>query len=106
MPKVGEVLKGVKIQWIEAYGVFVEVKPGLRALCHISELDSKRVEKINDMFKVGDQIDVKVIDINEKNQLKLSRRVLLSSTSDESASKPKGKPQRRPPAHRTVPKST
>eukprot|EP00466_Bigelowiella_natans_P012958 jgi/Bigna1/58549/fgenesh1_pm.108_\ len=93
MPKVGEVLKGVKIQWIEAYGVFVEVKPGLRALCHISELDSKRVEKINDMFKVGDQIDVKVIDINEKNQLKLSRR--------EATSKPK---RGRPPAHRTAPK--
>jgi len=76
-------------------------------LCHISELDSKRVEKINDMFKVGDEIDVKVIDINEKNQLKLSRRVLLqpSSASDEATSKPKGKPQSRPPAHRTVPKS-
>mmetsp|Transcript_31031 Transcript_31031/g.49799 ORF Transcript_31031/g.49799 Transcript_31031/m.49799 type:complete len:299 (-) Transcript_31031:56-952(-) len=100
LPKVGEVFRQCKILWTEAYGVFVEVKPGLKALCHISELDVRRVEKISDKFKPGDLIDVKVIDINEKNQLRLSRRVLLPKPEPAAASaKPSGK---RTP-HRTSP---
>eukprot|EP00468_Gymnochlora_sp_CCMP2014_P010655 CAMPEP_0167744856 /NCGR_PEP_ID=MMETSP0110_2-20121227/2824_1 /TAXON_ID=629695 /ORGANISM="Gymnochlora sp., Strain CCMP2014" /LENGTH=781 /DNA_ID=CAMNT_0007629425 /DNA_START=211 /DNA_END=2556 /DNA_ORIENTATION=- len=111
MPEVGDVLEGVKILWVESYGVFVEAKPGLKALCHISELDVKRVEKISDHFKVGDTIDVKVIDINEKNQLKLSRRVLLKAANNpekdgDPVSSPTAgtKPKPRPKRHRTKPK--
>ncbi len=78
--EVGKVYEG-KITSVVAFGVFVEILPGKEGLCHISELDSSRIENIfdftKDKCKVGDTIQVKVLDINDRGQVKLSRKVLL-----------------------------
>ncbi len=75
--EIGHVYAG-KITSIMPFGAFVEILPGKEGLCHISEFDKMRIENLNDYAKVGDAISVKVLDINERGQLKLSRKVLLS----------------------------
>jgi polyribonucleotide nucleotidyltransferase len=74
--EINKVYKG-KVVSIVPFGMFVEVLPGKEGLCHISEIDHSRVESASDFFKEGEHVDVKVIDINERGQLKLSRKVLL-----------------------------
>ena len=76
-PEVGEVYKG-KVKGVVSFGAFVEIMPGKEGLLHISEWDWRRVEKIEDEVNVGDELEVKLISIDEKNgNLKLSRKVLL-----------------------------
>jgi polyribonucleotide nucleotidyltransferase len=74
--EVGRVYHG-KVTSVVPFGAFVEVIPGKEGLCHISELDTSRVEDINAFIKEGEFIDVKVLDINERGQLKLSRKATL-----------------------------
>ncbi len=77
IPEEGEIYKG-KVKSIMAYGAFVEILPGKDGLLHISEIDWKRVDKVEDFLKEGQEIEVKLIEIDKKsNKLKLSRRVLL-----------------------------
>ncbi len=77
VPEIGEIYKGV-IKSIVSFGAFVEIIPGKDGLLHISEIDWKRIEKVEDELKVGDEISVKLIDIDDKTgKLKLSRKVLL-----------------------------
>lgn len=77
IPEVGTVYHGV-VKNITAFGAFVEVLPGKDGLLHISEIDHKRLEKVEGVLKVGDEIDVKLIEIDSKTgKLKLSRKVLL-----------------------------
>jgi polyribonucleotide nucleotidyltransferase len=59
------------------FGVFIEVLPGKEGLCHISEFDTKRIGRMADHAKEGDMITVKVLDINDRGQIKLSRKALL-----------------------------
>jgi polyribonucleotide nucleotidyltransferase len=62
----------------------VEVLPGIEGLCHVSELDVTRVNNPKDVVNEGDRIDVKLLETNERGQLKLSRReVLLDEGGDE-----------------------
>ena len=60
VPEVGEVYKG-KVKSITNFGAFVEVMPGKDGLLHISEIDHKRVENVEDVLKQGDEIEVKLI---------------------------------------------
>ena len=60
------------------FGAFVEIMPGKEVLCHISEFDTTHIENLNDHAKVGDAITVKLIDVNERGQLKLSRKKALA----------------------------
>ena len=78
VPEVGEVYKG-KVRSVMPYGVFVEFLPGKDGLLHISEIDWKRLETIEEAgLKEGDEIDVKLLDIDPKTgKFKLSRKVLL-----------------------------
>ncbi|MCB9185963.1 MAG: polyribonucleotide nucleotidyltransferase [Flavobacteriales bacterium] len=77
VPEVGEVYKG-KVKNIQPFGAFVEIMPGKDGLLHISEIEWKRLEKVEDALKEGDMVDVKLIAIDEKTgKLKLSRKVLL-----------------------------
>ena len=78
IPEVGETYHG-KIRSIVTFGAFVEIMPGKDALLHISEIDYKRFETMEETgLKEGDEIDVKLIGIDPKtNKLKLSRKVLL-----------------------------
>ena len=64
---------------IEKFGCFVELWPGQEGLCHISKLDVKRVEKVEDIVKIGDVIQVKVIGIDDKGRVDLSRKDVLKA---------------------------
>lgn len=72
----GEVYTG-KVTRVERYGAFVEVLPGKEGLLHISHLDHNRVEKTEDIANLGDEIEVKVLDIDDKGRINLSRKALL-----------------------------
>ncbi len=77
VPEVGEVYKG-KVKSIMPFGAFVEILPGKDGLLHISEIEWRRLEKVEDVLKEGDEIEVKLIDVDKKTgKLKLSRKVLL-----------------------------
>lgn len=75
--EIGHVYNG-KVTSIVAFGLFVEVLPGKEGLCHISEFDHQRIANLADHVKQGDYIKVKVLDINERGQLKLSRKATLA----------------------------
>ncbi len=75
--EIGTVYDG-KVTSVVPFGVFVEVLPGKEGLCHISELEHARVESMDGYINQGDAIKVKVIDINERGQLKLSRKAILA----------------------------
>lgn len=75
-PEVGQIYNG-KITKIMNFGAFVEILPGKEGLLHISQIDKKRVEKVEDVFKVGDAVQVKLTDIDAQGRLNLSRKVLM-----------------------------
>lgn len=88
VPEVGEIYHG-KVKSIVAFGAFIEILPGKDGLCHISELDWKRVEKVEDVLKEGDEVDVQLIDVDKKTgKLKLSRKVLLPKPERSERPKP------------------
>lgn len=76
--EIGRVYTG-KATSIAPFGVFVEILPGKEGLCHISEFDTSRIANLADFVKVGDMVSVKVLDINERGQIKLSRKATLPS---------------------------
>ncbi len=88
--KVGEVYNG-KVVRIEKFGCFVELWPGTDGLVHISKLDHKRVEKVEDVVKLGDRIDVKVIGIDDRGRVDLSRKAVLPRPEKSDKPKPKNK---------------
>jgi len=75
-PEVGEIYEG-KVKSIMPFGAFVEIMPGKDGLLHISEIDHKRFETMDGIFKVGDEVRVKLLDIDKQGKLKLSRKALL-----------------------------
>lgn len=90
VPEAGETYHG-KIVSILEFGAFVEILPGKEGLLHISEIAWNKTEKVEDVLKVGDEVDVKLLEIDEKTgKMRLSRRVLIP--------KPEGyvEPTRRP----------
>ncbi|QMS85860.1 polyribonucleotide nucleotidyltransferase [Candidatus Xianfuyuplasma coldseepsis] len=74
--KVGEVYSG-KVVRVEKFGCFVELWPGTDGLCHISKLAHERVAKVEDVAKLGDIITVKVIGIDDRGRIDLSRKATL-----------------------------
>lgn len=77
VPEVGQVYKG-KVKTIVQFGAFVEIIPNKDGLLHISEIDWKKTEKVEDVLKEGQEIEVKLIEIDAKTgKLKLSRKALL-----------------------------
>jgi polyribonucleotide nucleotidyltransferase len=74
--KPGEVYNG-KVTRVEKFGVFVQLWPGTEGLCHISKLAHERVEKVEDVCNVGDVISVKVIGIDDRGRIDLSRKATL-----------------------------
>ena len=74
--EVGKVYTG-KVSRITNFGAFVEVLPGKEGLLHISHISHERVAKVEDVLKIGDMVEVKVTDIDEKGRANLSRKVLL-----------------------------
>ena len=74
--EVGQIYKGV-VKTIKDFGAFVEVLPGTDGLVHISELDIKRVAKVTDVVQEGDVIEVKVLDVDSRGRIRLSRKALM-----------------------------
>jgi polyribonucleotide nucleotidyltransferase len=74
--KVGAVYEG-KVISIKEFGAFIEIAPGRDGLCHISELDTGYVGRVDDVVKIGDRVQVKVIAIDDQDRVKLSRKALL-----------------------------
>lgn len=81
---VGETYLGT-VKRIEKFGAFVEVIPGKEGLVHISQLALTRVNKVEDVVKIGDTILVKVIDIDEQGRVNLSRKAVLTSEDTQDA---------------------
>lgn len=75
--EIGKIYTG-KATSIAPFGVFVEILPGKEGLCHISEFDHARIANLDDFVKSGDIVSVKVLDINERGQIKLSRKATIS----------------------------
>lgn len=78
VPEVGEVFDG-KVTRLMEFGAFVEFLPGKEGLVHISELANERVNKVEDVVKMGDEFKVKLIKVDEMGRYNLSRRATLSS---------------------------
>ena len=76
--EIGKTYRG-RVVSIVPFGIFVEIF-GKEGLCHISELSHTRVQNIEDVVKEGEMIDVKVLDVNDRGQIKLSRKALLPTT--------------------------
>ena len=74
--EVGKIYTGV-VSSIVAFGAFVTLPGNKDGLCHISEICHERLEKVEDFLKQGQEIEVKVLDINDQGKIKLSRKVLL-----------------------------
>jgi polyribonucleotide nucleotidyltransferase len=81
VPELGKVYQGT-VRRIESYGCFVEILPGQDGLVHISELAPYRVRETTDIVKEGDEIDVKVIDIDETGRVRLSRKAVIMEAPD------------------------
>jgi len=95
--RVGKVYEG-RVTSIKDFGAFIEILPGRDGLCHISELDDKYVGKVEEVCKVGDQLQVKVIAIDDQDRVKLSRKVLLREQAGKTG--PDGNQGAPPPRER------
>ncbi len=77
-PEVGRIYEGV-VKNTTTFGAFVEIIPGTEGLCHISELEDGRTEKTEDVVQPGDVVQVKLLAVDERGRLKLSRRAAMSA---------------------------
>lgn len=76
VPEVGKVYEG-EVKTIKDFGAFVQILPGTDGMVHISELANHRVNKVTDILKEGEMVKVKVIEIDSRGRIRLSRKVLL-----------------------------
>ncbi len=90
IPEMGKIYKG-KVKSIVQFGAFVEIIPGREGLLHISEIEWRRLETVEEVLHEGDEIEVKLIDFDSKTgKLKLSRKVLLPRPEGASADQGRG----------------
>jgi polyribonucleotide nucleotidyltransferase len=90
-PRIGEVFTG-KVSRIFEFGAMVEILPGKEGMVHISELADFRVGKVEDVVKIGDEVMVKVINVDEKGRINLSRRALFEKEGQSSEAAGEGAP--------------
>jgi len=84
--EIGKIYRG-KVVTIKEFGCFVEFLPGRDGLCHISELANFRVKQTEDIVKIGDEIWVKCLGVDEKGRVKLSRKAAMAERDQEMAAK-------------------
>ncbi len=89
-PEIGKLYKGI-VRRVEPYGAFVEILPGSDGLLHISELAPYRVREVTDIVREGDEIEVKVINIDEQNKVRLSRKAVIMEAPDYDPAQYEGK---------------
>jgi len=93
-PEIGKTYIG-KVKRLAAFGAFIGILPNVDGLLHISEIDHRRIEKVEDVFNVGDEVKVQVINIDNDGKVRLSRKVLLPKPE-----RAEGGNDRRPPRDR------
>jgi len=81
VPEIGKVYTGT-VRRVESYGAFAEILPGTDGLIHISELAPYRVRETSDIVKEGDEVEVKVIDIDDTGRVRLSRKAVIMEAPD------------------------
>lgn len=79
--EIGKIYKGV-VQKIVDFGAFVQILPGTDGLVHISELDNKRVDKVTDVLKEGEEVMVKVLAIDQRGKIRLSRKAAIAELDE------------------------
>ena len=80
--KVGEIFEGT-VTRIATFGAFVELTPGKEGMCHVSQLSTKRVDKVEDVVKVGDKLQVKVMEIDERGKIDVSHSAVIDPNSPQ-----------------------
>ncbi len=85
-PEIGRIYEGV-VKNTTSFGAFVEILPGVEALCHISELEEGRVEKTEDVLKTGDTVKVKLISVDDRGRMRLSRRAAMKEETEAETAK-------------------
>lgn len=93
--EVGQIYLG-KVKKIMDFGAFVEILPGTDGLVHISELEHRRVKSVTDVLREGDEVMVKVLEVDRQGKIRLSRKALIANDSPQ--------PQESPKEHWRVPK--
>jgi polyribonucleotide nucleotidyltransferase len=82
-PEIGKIYDGV-VKNTTTFGAFVEILPGVEGLCHISELEEGRVAQTEDVVKRGDAVRVKLISVDERGRMRLSRRAAMAGETETS----------------------
>ncbi len=76
-PEIGMIYEGTVVKILD-FGAFVQIIPGVDGLVHISELENRRVEKVTDVLKEGEKVKVKVLEIDQRGKIRLSRKAVLN----------------------------
>jgi polyribonucleotide nucleotidyltransferase len=82
-PTVGRIYPNARVVSVKDFGAFVEILPGIEGLCHISELSDGYVKNVDSVCKVGDEIPVKLLAIDDQGRFKLSRKAALAQLKAE-----------------------
>ena len=86
--EVGKIYKGHVVS-IKEFGAFVEIFPGKEGLLHVSQIDVKRVNRVEDVLKMGDEVEVKVLEIDENGKIRLSRKAVIAPGSENDTPGPR-----------------
>ncbi len=79
LPKIGSRYTGT-VKGIKDFGAFIEILPGVEGMCHISELEEGYIEKVEEVVSMGDEVEVVVINVDDRGKIKLSRRQAMVTT--------------------------
>jgi polyribonucleotide nucleotidyltransferase len=90
--EVGTIYRGVSVVSLTDFGAFIELAPGKTGLLHVSELALTRVDVVSSVIKPGDLVDVKLLEINARGQLRLSRRAVLEADGGGASPAPAAAP--------------
>lgn len=87
-PEVGKIYKGHVVS-IKEFGAFVEIMPGIEGLLHISQMDVQRVNRVEDLLHEGDEVEVKLLEIDSDGKMRLSRKAVISPGSEGASPGPR-----------------